>query len=219
MILPILMVALAVTGQSAQSFECGNIVTRTSEFLSNSVGLRVALKVHTEDDHSKNSHQCESDYTLMIVRPDGTSTENQMYSAIDNWGRPIKFWVDGFASRGHKVIATTIEGGSWQLLVYDLNGLDHAPEVYELSKGFLRALSPSCRDSLRAVGVTQEGDPVIGGDDVACSETRRSWKVTHGRRISAGNLGADGVSMHDRAIPLRDHAVFETLEPRHVPSI
>lgn len=219
MILPILMVALAVTGQSVQSLECGNIVTRTSDLWSNSAGLRVALKVHTEDDHAKNSHECESDYTLVIVRPDGTSTESQRYSVIDNWGRPIEFWIDGFASKGHKLIATTIEGGSWQLLVYDLNEPDHGPEVYELSKEFLQALSPSCRDSLRATGVTQEGDPVIKGNDVECSETRRLWKVKHGRRIPAGNLGAGGVSMHDRATPLGDHGVFEPLEPRHVPSI
>lgn len=207
-----------MTGQSTQSFECGNIVTRTSDLLSNSAGLRVALKVHTEDDHAQNSHQCESDYTLMVVHPDGTSSENQMYSVIDDWGRPIKFWIDGFVSRGQKVIATAIEGGSWQLLVYDLNELDHAPEVYELGKEFLRSLSPSCRDSLRAVGVSQEGDPVIAADDVACSGTRRSWKVTHGR-IPAGNLGEGGVSAHDRAIPLRDHAVIDPLEPKHVPSI
>jgi len=152
MIWHILTVALAVTGQSVQSFKCGNIVTRTSDFWSNAAGVRVALKVHTEDDHSKNSHQCESDYTLMIVRPDGTSTENQMYSVIDNWGRPIRFWIDGFAAKGHKLIATTVEDGSWQLLVYDLNGPDPGPEVYGLSKKFLDALSHSCRDSLRAVG-------------------------------------------------------------------
>ena len=67
--------------------------------------------------------------------------------------------------------------------------------------------------------MTQEGDPVIAGNDFGCSETRRLWKVKHGRRIAAGNLGAGGVSMHDRATPLRDHAVFEPLEPRHAPSI
>lgn len=216
MILPILVAALAVTGQSTQSFECGNIVTRTSESLSNSAGLRVALKVNTQDDHAKNSHQCESDYTLIVVHPDGTSSENQMYSVIDNWGRPIRFWIDGFAFGGHKVVATAIDGGNWQLLVYDLNELNHAPEVYELAKEFLRALSPSCRDSLRAVGVTQEGDPVIAVDDVTCSPTRRSWKVTHGH-IPAGSPGKGGVSTHDRAILLHDHAAFEPLEPR--PSI
>jgi hypothetical protein len=219
MILPILMVALAMTGQSVQSFECGNIVTRTSDFWSNAAGVRVALKVHTEDDHAKNSHQCESDYTLLIVRPDGTSAENQMYSVIDNWSRPIRFWIDGFAAKGHKLIATTVEGGSWQLLVYDLNGPDRAPEVYEISKEFLDALSHSCRDSLRAVGMTQEGNPVIAGNDAACSETRRLWKVKHGHRMPAGNLGAGGASMHDQAIPLSNRAAFEPLEPRQVPSM
>ena len=99
------------------------------------------------------------------------------------------------------------------------NEPDHVPEVYELSTEFLRALSPYCRHSLRAIGVTQEGVPVIAGNDVACSESRRLWKVKHGRRILAGNLGASGVSMHDRTTPIRDHAVFEPLESGHAPSI
>lgn len=219
MILPMLMVALALTGQSAQSLECGNLVTRTSESWSNAAGLKVALRVHTEDDHAKNSHQCMSEYTLMIVRPDGTSAENQMYSVIDTWERPIRFWVDGFASNGRKLIATTIEGENWQLLVYDLIEPDHAPEVYDLSMGFPQGLSPSCRESLRAVGMTQAGDPVIAGSDLACREGRRLWKVKQGRPIPAGNSSVGGMSVHARAIPLRDHAVFEILEPRRPPSM
>jgi hypothetical protein len=31
------------------------------------------LKMHSEDDHSKNSHLCEADYSLQISRPDGSA--------------------------------------------------------------------------------------------------------------------------------------------------
>src|SRR5579859_4081419 len=109
MILPILIAAFALSGQSAQLMQCGNLVTRTSDTWFDSRGRRSTLTVHTEDDHSKNSHQCMSQYTLKIVRPDGTSTDNQMYSVIDDWGRPIKFWIDGIAS-DRRLIATSIEG-------------------------------------------------------------------------------------------------------------
>jgi hypothetical protein len=218
MILPIMIVALATTGQALQQFECGNIVTKTSEFWSNSAGLRVALRVHTEDDHAKNSHQCESSYTLVIVCPDGTSTENQMYSVIDEWGRPIEFWIDGFASKGHKLIATSIEGESWQTLVFDLKEPELAPEVYLLSKQFLKALSLPCRKSLRTVGITQEGDPVIAGSHSSCGQGHSLWKVKHGPRKVTRNIAEAGATP-DQSIPLREHSEFEVLEPRRLPSM
>src|SRR6478672_1279417 len=180
MILPMLIAAFALTGQLAQSLECGNLVTRTSETWFDSAGRKATLTVHTEDDHAKNSHQCMSQYTLRIVRPDGTSTENQMYSVIEDWGRPIKFWIDGISPSEHKLIATTIEGESWQLLIYDLNAPDHAPKVYYLSKESLPKLAPSCRDSLGVVGFTQAGDPVIAGNELTCGDVRRRWKVEQG---------------------------------------
>jgi hypothetical protein len=219
MILPLLIVSLALPGQSIQSFECGNVVTRTSDFASNAAGLKVALKVHTEDDHAKNSHECMSEYTLMIMRPDGTSSENQMYSVIDQWGRPIKFWIDGFASKGRELIATTIEGQSLQLLVYSLNEQDKAPEVYGLPKAFLQMLSSACRESLRTVGMTQDGEPVIAGNDAACRGNRKLRKLKQGHPIPARNLAAEGVSVHARAVPLNDHAIFEPLEPKRPPSM
>jgi hypothetical protein len=196
------------------------MVTRTSETWTNAAGLRVALTIHTEDDHMLNSHQCESQYTLTITQPDGTSTGNQTYSVIDNWDRPIQFGIDGFASNGHKLIATTIDGGNPQILVlvYDLNETSHAPEVYNLPNEFLDALSPACRVSVRVVGITREGEPVMRGSDPACVEGHRLWMVRQGRRAPAGKSRAYGTT-HAQAIPLRDHAVFEILEPRRPPSM
>ena len=180
-------------------------------------GLKVAIEVHTEDDHAKNSHQCESTYTLKIVLPDGTSTSNQMYSVIDDWGRSIRFSIDGFASHGHKAIATTVEGKSFQLLVYDLDQTGRAPDVYVIPQGFLRTLSGSCRDSLKAAGLTQDGNPVFRTEGSACNETSGTWEMKHERRKPAHDLGA-GEPNHDRVLPLRNHAVFEPLDPGHVPS-
>jgi len=208
MILPMLIAAFALTGQLAQSLECGNLVTRTSETWFDSAGRKATLTVHTEDDHAKNSHQCMSQYTLRIVRPDGTSTENQMYSVIEDWGRPIKFWIDGISPSEHKLIATTIEGESWQLLIYDLNAPDHAPKVYYLSKESLPKLAPSCRDSLGVVGFTQAGDPVIAGNELTCGDVRRRWKVEQG-----------AAEQHARAVPLPEHEVIMILAPRLTPSL
>lgn len=201
MILPTLIAAFALAGQSAQSLECGNLVTRSDSWLI--PGWKATLTVHTEDDHAKNSHQCMSKYTLKIVRPDGTSTDSQMYSVIDHWGRLIRFWIDGISPSEHKLIATTIEGEMWQLLVYDLNAPDHAPKIYSLSKDFLPKLSSSCRESLGVVGLTQVGDPVIVGNDLACNEIPRRWKVKQG-----------AAEQHARAVPLTEHEVIMILAPR-----
>ena len=207
--MPMLIVAFALAGQSAQTLECGNLITKTSETWPDWAGGKVSLTVHTEDDHAKDSHQCMSQYTLRIVSPDGTSTDSQVYSVIDDWGRPIKFWISGVSPVVHRLIATIIEGESRQLLVYDLNAPNNSPDVYVLSKVFLPKLSSSCRESLGVVGLTQSGKPVIAGNDLACTrEAHKRWKVEHG-----------AAEQHARVVPMPQHEVVMLLAPRRPPTL
>ena len=209
MFMPMLIAAFALAGQSAQTLECGNLITKTSETWPDWAGGKVSLTVHTEDDRAKDSHQCMSQYTLRIVRPDGTSTDSQVYSVIDDWGRPIKFWISGVSPVVHRLIATIIEGESWQLLVYDLNAPHSSPAVYVFSKGFLPKLSSSCRQSLGVVGLTQSGNPVIAGNDAACTgEAHKRWKVKQ-----------DAAEQYARALPMPQHDVIVLLAPRRPPTL
>lgn len=207
--MPMLIAAFALTGQSAVKLECGNLITKTSETWPDWAGGKVSLTVHTEDDHAKDSHQCMSQYTLRIGRPDGTSTDSQVYSVIDDWGRPIRFWISGISPVVHRLIATIIEGDSWQLLVYDLSAPNNSPDVYVLSKGFLPKLSSSCRESLGVVGLTKSGHPVIAGNDLACaSDAHKRWKVKQ-----------SAAEEHARVFPMPQHEAVMLLAPRRKPTL
>jgi hypothetical protein len=117
MILPTLFLTLGIAGET-QSIDCTNFLDRRTESRSNSDGLRIALQVHAADDHIKETHLCETDYSLVVTLPDGSSKELGVESIDDSWGRPVEFWIDGFALRGSRFIATIVEGENTQLLKY-----------------------------------------------------------------------------------------------------
>src|SRR5208283_1883382 len=53
--------------------------------LRSSAGFTAILKMHSDDDHSKNSHQCAAEYTLEISPPDGRSKSFQVLYSDDEW--------------------------------------------------------------------------------------------------------------------------------------
>ena len=65
-------------------------------------GVVAVLKVHSEDDHNKNWHQCEANYTLQIVLPDGRDGAAGLIppmgftSSVGEWGRRLSVHLDGF---------------------------------------------------------------------------------------------------------------------------
>jgi len=212
MILLVTVLALSIPGQSAQSIECANSLDRRTEFHSTADGLKIALQVRAADDHSKESYLCMTDYSLVITRPDGTSTERELESIDDAWGRSSKFWIDGFASQGRWLIATIAEGGgenpTLQIVVYSLQS-DKA-DIFQVPRQFITQLSSSCQESLRAIGITRLVDPVIGFRKGACDHPARAWRLRQGPLVN-------GVQKPSLPILLPDDPVIEPVEPGDAP--
>jgi hypothetical protein len=80
MLLPMLLLALSMPRQLVQSFDCANFLDRATEVYSNAEGMRVALRVHAADDHIKDTHLCQTDYSFAVTRRDGTTQS-------ENWNR------------------------------------------------------------------------------------------------------------------------------------
>lgn len=99
-----------------------------------------------------------SDYSLVVMRPDGARTEQAAESIDDAWGRSIQFELSGLARSGSKVIGKIVEGGNhpvFRVVVFDLHtGTDQELEV---PQDFLRAMAARCRESLRVIGTTRGG--------------------------------------------------------------
>lgn len=207
MILPALLLAFSMAGQTPQSIECANFIDRDTESHSIAGGPRIALRVHAADDHNKESHLCQTDYSLVITRSDGTSTEQKIESIDDSWGRPIQFWMDGFALRGRRVIASIMERGEYptfQVVVYSLES--GKIETFEIPWPFIKQIPSSCRKAFRVVGTTRSGAPVVGFKIGTCDQSRVTWKLRQGPLIK-------GVQKPSIPIRLQDPSVIEPLEP------
>jgi len=206
MFFPTLLLAFSLTpAQTVQRFDCVNFLDRTIEIHSNAEGLRIALRVHAADDHIKATHLCQTDYSFVVTRPDGTTSERKLESIDDSWGRSVKFWIDGFALKGRRVIATIVEQGKYpifQIVVY-------CPEsdkvrLYDIPRAFMKQISSSCQESLRAIGMTRLGNPVVGFRNSACSPSTAAWKLEQGPLVN-------GVQTPSRPIRLTDRSVIEPI--------
>ncbi|HKO12366.1 MAG TPA: hypothetical protein VJV22_10375 [Acidobacteriaceae bacterium] len=204
MLVPIVLFAqLALP--SMKSLQCSNDANLRTDFVAASDGLKVSLQVHTGDDHGKETHLCLSDYSLLVMRPDGASTERAAESIDDAWGRSIQFELSGLARSGSRVVGKIVEGGHhpvFQVVVFDLHtGTDQELEVPQV---FLRAMPARCRDLLRVIGTTRGGDPVIGVEE--CQGTPGRWQLSQGPLI-------DGIQKPARLIRLPDDSVIDPLQP------
>ncbi|RZU42127.1 hypothetical protein [Edaphobacter modestus] len=123
------------------------------------------LKMHREDDHGKNTHLCEANYSLQISRPDGSANPPfNGLSSDDNWDRPIVFRIEGFSMDGRDVFIVILEGaypGSVDTIDYDMSSGSISREV-SLDRHFTRRLSRACAATLHIAGISPKGLMVLG---------------------------------------------------------
>jgi hypothetical protein len=121
--------------------------------------------MHSEDDHGKNTHLCETDYSLQITHPDGSvSPPFNFSSADDNWDRPIAFRVEGFSRDGRHVFVFIAENdypGWVETVEYDMTSGARAKDI-SLDRHFTRQLSRACAATLHIVGISPAGPMVLG---------------------------------------------------------
>lgn len=167
--LPSLLLMLFLQPAAVQSSgpggpTCGVSDAQTSP-LRSGAGFTATLKMHSEDDHSKNSHLCEADYSLLISRPDGLA--NLPFNVLGDdgdWDRPIAFRVDGFSRDGHHVFVFILAGaypGSIYTMEYDMSSGARSRDV-SLDRHFTSRLSRACAATLHIAGISPKGLMVLG---------------------------------------------------------
>lgn len=143
------------------TLECANIVDAQTPLLKSSSGIEATLKVHTEDDHYKDTHICESDYTLAINQ----NAPSNFFSNDDAWGRPIAFRLEGYTQDQTKIFGIISEGGKYptlEMFAYHLaNGTF---DTADLIQAFPRSFNSTCIVSLSVIGTTTEGTVVLSSE-------------------------------------------------------
>ncbi len=208
MILFDLLIALSLHPLLQQGITCGNnIDAKTSH--GSTRGYSVVLQMHSEDVHGKNTHLCQSEYTISGTRPDGRSIEPTSVLSVDGtWGRSIAFGIAGFTSDGNRVIATISDGGDQaplDIIVYDLR--TNRIKLAEIPHAFLHHLGSCSVAELQVAGTTPNGFVVLATNYMSkCPQGQTLWRVRP-REVLNGIIGP---SMPSR---LPHGATIEMLEP------
>jgi hypothetical protein len=133
--------------------------------LHSSAGFIAMLTMHSGDDHNKNSHLCEADYSLQISGPHGSvNPPFNFFGGDADWDRPIAFRIDGFSRDGHHVFVVIVDGaypGSIYTMDYDMSSGFISREV-SLDRHFTSRLSSACAATLHIVGSSPKGLMVLG---------------------------------------------------------
>ena len=115
-----------VQGSHGQPIDCANNGTTESRNRIGPGGVVAVLEVHSEDDHNKNSHQCEASYTLRITLKDGRVDATGLIppmrftSSIGEWGRRLSLHLDGFSTDGQHILGVISEAGKYSFVqVFD----------------------------------------------------------------------------------------------------
>ena len=157
----------AVRGLHGQSMDCANNTTTESRSRTGPGGVVATLKVHSEDDHNKNSHGCMANYTLRIRLPDGRDGAAGLIppmgfaSRIGAWGRRLSVHLDGFSTDGQHIFGVISEGGKYSFVqVFDFKRDGSHVEI-QVQQGLSYLKAANCGTSFAVAGTTNAGEIVL----------------------------------------------------------
>ena len=181
--LPLILFAASLLPSQQGSMECvdtgANIAATETPAVRGPAGATAVLKVSTSDDHSKNSHDCNADYKLVVTPATGGAPVEVDFLASDgDYGRSLSLRLAGFSQDGKRVLGILTEGGKYPTtLLFDYHGSDAPVPIVDLKMNFSRVAPPGCIQTLEVIGTTASGAIVVeSNSERACGSSRR-WLV------------------------------------------
>jgi hypothetical protein len=150
----VFLLAVSLHGAQGQSMECSNNASTHSRKVSGPAGVSAVLRVDSADDHSKNSHDCMADYSLLISPSDGMDT-GRFFASDGEWGRTLSVHLDGFSRDGKHIFGIISEGGKFSFaMVLDYDKTAHHAEVINVQKALTLLKSAKCGTAFAVAGTT-----------------------------------------------------------------
>lgn len=176
-------------GPSPDVVTCGVGDAQTAPVRS-SAGFTAVLKMHGDDDHGLNSHLCAADYTLQIIRPDGSSLPAFKMGFWDgDWDRPLVFRIEGFSQDGNRVFVFISEGPhpeDLEAAEYNMSAGSEVKHIF-LDRHFTRRLSRECAATLHIVGTSPAGLIVLGSDAKDGCSRAQLWQLKPNKTATDGS--------------------------------
>jgi len=139
-------------------------------------GATVVLRISAADDHSKNSHECQAEYELVITAAGGSSATTSLLISDDDFGRKLAVRLDGFSQDGKRILGILSERGkhsSTVLFEYDIT--DGSVQLIDLNKTFAHIAIPKCSAALEAIGTTETDRIVLEQTSTPKCGTNTRW--------------------------------------------
>jgi hypothetical protein len=150
-----------------QSMDCSNLADTETGSKMGPGGVLAVLRVHSEDDHSKNSHQCMANYTLRITLPDGRDAAAGLIppmgfiASIGKWGRRLSVQLDGFSDDGQHIFGLISEGGEYSSVTVFNFKRDGSHVEIRVQQGWEHLRAVDCGTSFAVAGTTKTGEVVL----------------------------------------------------------
>ena len=181
--LPLILLAASLLLSQQASMECvstgAKIAAAETPAVRGPAGATAVLKVSTADDHSKNSHECNADYKLVVTPATGGAPVEVDFIASDgDYGRSLSLRLAGFSQDGKRVLGILAEGGKYSTtLLFDYHAGDAQVPIVDLKMQFAWVAPPGCAQTLEVIGTTASGAIVLeSNSEKACGLSRR-WLV------------------------------------------
>jgi hypothetical protein len=161
------------------SLECANIAAIETQPVPGPGGVVGVLKVTTEDDHSKNSHQCNADYQLLLTsRAGDTPRVVDLLTSNDDYGRSLSPRLAGFSQDGKRVLGMFSEKGKHSLIMlFDYHTGDGTVQLVDVTKQFAPLMAASCSATLAVIGTTESGAIVLELNATKPCASSRRWVI------------------------------------------
>jgi len=181
--LPLILLAASLLPSQQASMECvdtgASIAATETQAVRGPAGATAVLKVSTADDHSKNSHECNADYKLVVTPATGGALVEADFLASDgDYGRTLSLRLAGFSQDGKRVLGILAESGKYPTtLLFDYHEGGGPVQIVDLNMQFARVAPPGCSQTLVVIGTTASGAIVVeSNSEKACGSSRR-WLV------------------------------------------
>ena len=178
--LPLILLAASLLPSQQASMECvdtgATIAATETQAARGPDGAAAVLKVSTADDHSKNSHDCNADYKLVVTpAKGGAPVETDLLASDGDYGRTLSLRLAGFSQDGKRVLGILAESGKYPTtLVFDYHEDGGPVQIVDLKMQFARVAAPGCIQTLEVIGTTASGEIVVeSNSEKACGSSRR----------------------------------------------
>jgi hypothetical protein len=158
MILPILVAAFLLPAQVI-SMPCANIAATQTQPVRGRDGMVAVLKVSSEDDHSKNSHDCQAEYQLLMMPgPGGAPVAVDLLTSDAAWNRSLSLRLNGFSQNGARVFGVISEDGKFpSTTLFDYDTAEGKVRLIDLKKRFAHLAPAKCIATFDVIGTTATG--------------------------------------------------------------